>query len=449
MTNKNQKLVQQLVSAALFIAAITMLGFLSVRYKAEIDWTAGNRNTLTAASVQQLKAMQGPVTVYAFVYAADESRRSITQDLERYKRAKPDFSIEFIDPAAQPQKAAEYKVQQPGELVLEFQGRRENLKSTAEDQITAALQRLTFAGEQWVVFLEGHGERSIADAQDQAAFSHFAAVLQDKGLKVRGLNLVKTPSIPENTSVLVIAAPQNQLLAGEIKLIDEYAAKGGDLLWLAEPDRPAGLAPLAKTLGIAWQDGFVIDPVAQQLGLPGGFYVPAEYPENTVTRGLKDLTIFPLARSLTAVKDSGWQAQDLLKTVEGSWLETGHVDADTPIAQDGKDIPGPLTAGLTATRSTKGADGKDHQQRIAAIGDSDFLSNAFLGEQGNQTFGVSLIQWLAARDSQINIDIPKAPDIAMVMPNWAITLIVLFFVIVLPLALLGFGVMRWIVRRRK
>src|SRR5690606_5062608 len=96
--------------------------------------------------------------------------------------------------------------------------RRENLRATTEPAITTALQRLAFSGEQYVVFLEGHGERSTAsDAPD--GFSRFAQVLTDKGLKVQSLNLIETPSIPDNTSVLVLAAPTAKLFDGEIALV--------------------------------------------------------------------------------------------------------------------------------------------------------------------------------------------------------------------------------------
>src|SRR3546814_10627830 len=84
---------------------------------------------------------------------------------------------------------------------------------------------------------------------------------------------------------------------------------------------------------------------------------------------------------------------------------------------DGKDIKGPLTIGATLTRQYKPAaddkEGKPHPQRIALIGDSDFLSNAYLAQLGNQQLGLNVIQWLASRDAQLNIDVPKAPDTSL------------------------------------
>lgn len=446
--NKKNQIAQQLISAVLFLAVIVMLGWLSSRYKAEFDWTAGNRNTLTEASEKQLAAMPDEIKVIAFAYSSSDDRRALEQDLQRYTRVKKNIVVEFIDPAAQPQKVREYNVQQPGEVVLEYQGRRENLRGTTEQLMTTALQRLSYSGEQWVVFLEGHGERSTTDTQSQSSISAFAQALTAKGLKVQPLNLVKSAKVPDNTSVLVIASPESQLLEGEIKIVNEYVEKGGNLLWLADPDFSPGLAPLAKALGISWQNGFAIFPEYQLLGTGHpGFYAATDYPPNAVTQGLEQVTLFPLVRSLTHSKDAGWQAQELLKSSEAAWLETGKIEGGVQL--DPTDVPGPLTIGLTLTRDVKGADGKPKPQRVALVGDADFLANAYVGELGNQQLGLNLVQWLATRDSQLNIDIPKAPDVSLFLPGWGLTLIVVGFVVALPLLLLGWGVARWIVRRRK
>jgi len=86
---------------------------------------------------------------------------------------------------------------------------------------------------------------------------------------------------------------------------------------------------------------------------------------------------------------------------------------------------------------------------VVVIGDADFISNAYLGQLGNQQLGLNAVQWLAARDNQMNIDIPKAPDVNLFLPDWAIALLAGGFVLVLPLLLIGIGIGRWISRRRK
>ncbi|HSW15549.1 MAG TPA: GldG family protein [Solimonas sp.] len=448
MTRK-QTLIQQLISGVLFLAVIGLIGGLSLRYKREFDWTAGNRNTLTEASEKQLKAMPGPITFTVFAPSGADVRRDVETDLGRYRRAKADIKLDYIDPSANPQKVKEYNVSSIGEIVVEYQGRRESLRATTEPVITSALQRLAYGGEQWVVFLEGHGERSLEDAQNPATYARYAQLLQEKGLKLRTLNLVKESRIPDNSSVLVIAAPKSQPLAGELQVIKEYVDKGGNLLWLVDPEQPAGLDELAQALGVAWQDGVAIFPEYEAIGTGHpGFFAAIGYPQNPVTQGFDQITLFPFARSLAANPVAGWTLAPLLMSTESSWLETGDL-AGGHVALDDHDVKGPLTIGLTLTREHKGADGKLMTQRVALVGDSDFLANNYLGEVGNQQLGLNLAQWLASRDAQLNINVPKAPDTSLLLPGWATITVAVGFILLLPLALLGWGVGRWMIRRRR
>ncbi len=496
---KSKKLLQQIINALLIAIVLGLLGWLSVHYKIEADWTANHRNTLTEGSQKLLKSLSDPVKFVDFDYANSDTRTDVQQWVDRYKRFKKDVTVEFVDPSREPGKVKEYNVQQPGELVLEYQGRREHLSALSEVTITGALQRMTDSGDHFIVFLQGHGERSLeADGKD-TAFDQFVTALTDKGLKAAPLNLVKTPKIPDNAAALVIASPTQKLLDGEIKIINDWVAGGGNLLWLTDPDQPAGLDALAKTLNITWLNGFAVFPDYEALGTGSpGVYVATDYPPNPVTQGFTDITAYPLTRALSwdkdAAKAAGWDVQPLLTTNANAWLETGKMEGAVKFDEKDGDKPGPLTIGLTLTREikapsatetkadantsgTKPADAaadaksaadkpaadaakadaaksgddsaKPHTQRVVLLGDSDFLSDANLPALGNKQLGLNIVQWLASRDSQLNIDVPKAPDASLFLPGWATWVIGIGYTLLLPALLLGYGVMRWLVRRRR
>lgn len=464
--NRKQILLQQLITAVLFVGVLGMVGWLSNKYTLEADWTAGNRNTLTEPSRKLLATLGAPITFKVFIYPRSELRPALEADVRRYQRVKEDITLEFVDPSTNPQQVREYNIQRPGEVVVEYQGRRENLSSTTEQAITTALQRLAHSGERWIVFLEGHGERSIEDA-GQNGYSEFAAFLRDKGLKVRSLNLATTPQVPDNTAALVIAAPERPLLDGEVKLLGKYVSEGGNLLWLADPvaggrDPVASLEPLARALNVAWQKGTGIMLESASLGLPPYVYITTQYPQNPVTHDFPENALFPLVRGLTYKSDpEGWTAQPLLTTREEAWLETGKLEGELAMEPNDGDTAGPLTLGVTLTRELKAPapeapkDGEaaaatppPKAQRAALVGDSDFLANGYLGQLGNSLLGLNLAQWLASRDEQLNIDIPKAPDTSITIPGWGMYALSFGFVLLLPALLLGFGVTRWVIRRR-
>jgi ABC-type uncharacterized transport system involved in gliding motility auxiliary subunit len=126
------------------------------------------------------------------------------------------------------------------------------------------------------------------------------------------------------------------------------------------------------------------------------------------------------------------------------------------------DTAGPLTLAVTLTRQVETpapAEGEEKPegdaeatpgkpQRVALVGDSDFLSNGYVGQLGNSLLGLNFAQWLASRDEQLNIDVPKAPDTSLVIPPWGLYAIYIGFAFLLPAVLLGFGITRWVIRRR-
>lgn len=461
---KNRILAQQLLSGLLFIAAIVLVGWLSVQHDFKLDWTAGKRNTLTPASQKLLAAMPQPIKFTAFSYPGSEDRANIEFVVDKYKAFKNDIEIDFVDPAANPQKVRDYQVSYAGEVFVEYQGRREPLQTLDEPSITMALQRLSSTSDQWVVFIQGHGERSPEDAQSQGGFGNFAQALRDRGLKVQSVDLVQSPRIPDNTAVLVLASPTSALLPGEVKLIQDYLAGGGDLLWLSDPDTEPGLDALAADLGISWHKGFAVFADYQLVGTGDPrIFAATGYPPGPITSSLNQITLFPLVRAFDIHMADGWLAQPMLRTNDNAWSETqplGEGTASVSLDEAAGDIPGPLTIGATLTRDAPKADAppadeaagpandKPKQQRVVIVGDSDFLSNSALEQVGNRTLGLNAVQWLASRDAQIDIDVPKAPDADLFLPNWALATIAGLFTLALPLVLLVVGVGRWALRRR-
>lgn len=470
ISGKAASRVQQWLSIAFILLVAGLLAWLSTRYSHSFDWTANNRNSITEASRRQLEAMPEPIKVTAWIFPDKAIRQSISEKFAPYQQHKKDLTIEFIDPAKQPGKARELNVNSSGEVFIEYQGRRESLTALSEQTITTALQRLAYAGERWIVFLRGHGERDLT-SEDQAGYLQLDKLLKDKGLKARGLNLADTPSIPENTSVLVLASPQRKLLPGEVKLIQDYVERGGNLLWMADPDTLAGLEGLAKTLQVEWQNGTLIYPDYQLLGTEHpGIALVMDYQDHAINYALTDITVFPFARALKGVKDSGWTQQPFLTTPERTWSDTGDVkEGEIRYNQKDGDVLGPFMLGLAMDRIAPEAEKGDKpmpltpeglakaekesaskpHQRVVVMGDSDFASNAFLTTLGNQQLALNVVQWLSNRDAQISIDIPKAPDNKLFLAPWAPMIYGLLFVLVLPALMIAVGVGRWWVRRRR
>ncbi len=431
---------QNIIFILLFLIFMAMLAWLGQRYNVSIDLTENNRNTLSPASVELLKKIDGPISITSFVGKSEKIKKFI----RRYQHYKKDITLTFIDPDIEPQLARENGVRVKGELVLRYGDRRENLQVLTEQVMSNILQRLARSAERYIVFLEGHGERSPRGRANYDV-SDWATQLQARGLNTQTINLGVTQKIPSNAAVLVIAAPQVDLLPGEMSIISRYLAKGGNLLWLSDPGELHGLGVLAEQLGIEFLPGMIVDPTTQRLGLDDPrITVIAEYGTQAVTNNFANLTLFPQASAIDLVEGSEWQAEPFLITAADSWSETGPLQGELAL-DAGEDVPGPLTLGVSLTRSQ--STDTPQEQRIIVIGDGDFLSNQYLGNAGNQDLGLNLINWLSRDDVFLDIPVKTATDLSLDLSPATAGFIGLVFIL-LPIALLIIGFLIWRRRRR-
>jgi len=458
MKKTSARRFQRTLNTVLIFVVVGLAAFVSTRYKVELDWTYGNRNTLTAGSQAQLAQMPEEIKFLIFDYPGTEGRTEIAAMIARYQRFKKNVVLEYVDPGAEPVRAREYNVTQPGQAVVEYKGRHESLVQMSETVISNVLQRLADSTERYVLFVRGHGERStdVAVGKTQFDISQLGEALTQKGLKVLPLDLLNTPRIPENAAALVLASPTQSLADGEVTLINDFVKNGGNLFWITDPDYPVAMGDLDKTLGIRWQEGTVIFANYAQLGSPSpAVFFTNSYPPNAVTQEFKSLTAFPLARSIefdtqNVPKAEGWTYVPIVKTKDDAWLEKNKLEGEVKFNPEAGDLPGPLTIGLTMTRDIPPTEDQPKRvQRIALFGDGDFLSDLMLSRYGNKQLATTIVQWVSSRDAQINIDVPVAPDVSLFLPPWAYWLYGAGFTAIIPLLLLTFGVGRWLIRRRQ
>jgi ABC-type uncharacterized transport system involved in gliding motility auxiliary subunit len=447
--------LENLAFVALFLGVVALLAFLSTRYHLQLDWTAGGRNTLSEASQALLGRLEGPITVTAYA-TGDPILRDRIQDLvDRYRRQKADIALGFVDPATAPDRVRELAITVDGELLIEYRGRREHVESHTEQAFTNALQRVARGGERRLVFLTGHGERDPRGRANHD-LGDWGQQLERRGLQVESLNLAETREVPAATTVLVIAGPRVGLLPGETELVRGYLARGGSLLWLADPGGLQGLDALAEDLGVEFRPGTIVDPTTQHFAIDNpAMALVTRYPPHESTEGFDMITVFPLAAPVAARDGAAWEARPLLTTSPNAWAETGELRGEVAF-DPGNDLQGPLEIGVALSRPRPGEgaastppDAAGPAQRVVVIGDGDFLSNAYLGNGGNLDLGMSLASWLASDDVLIAVPTKTAPDLSLALSETAILVIGFGFLLVLPLGLAAAGVAIWYRRRKR
>ena len=352
------------------------------------------------------------------------------------------ISLEIINPDISPDLVRKLKVTNYGEVVVEYEGRNEHIAQLKEQTLTSTLQRLLRQGERQLLFISGHGERK-PNGQANFDWNIFIQRLNKKGIQTGIIKLNETPHIP-NVSALVIVSPQISYLPGEVKIIVDYVNAGGNLIWVREPgDSLHGLQPLADMLGINFIPGTIVDPTAQMMNVNDpSFALVTSYPSHAITRDFQYMTIFPKAVSISHDKlTPKWDGTAFLKTVNRSWSETGELKGAVDYNAD-KDFVGPLTIGLALSRKED-----KNKQRIVILGDGDFLSNSYVGNQGNLNIGHNIINWVSNDDNFISIPSSSSVDSQIVITDLMGAIIGLLFLILLPLGLLISGGLVWHKRR--
>ncbi len=435
----------QIAGASFILLVLVVAGlmlWLGNLYYWETDLTRSGRNSLSQASISVLQKMDKPLAITAYASVRGEQRLAIKKLVESYKRYKRDINLVFIDPDSNPQKIRAAGIQYDGQLILEYDGTSKLLTQLSEETMTNTITQLGHKGDRWILFLSGHGERSI-DRQANFDVSAWAQQLRKRGFQARSLLLSETPTIPGNASLLVIAGPQSRLLEGEIKIIDRYIEKGGHLLWLHDPGKTFGLDRILERIDLEFHPGVIVDPLSQLLTGSATAIVVGKYGPHPIVRNFSDNTVFPSACGIDLQKSKIWKQSVLLDTRQQAWSETGKLHSKSQ-RDKGIDIPGPLNIGIAATRELdKG------EQRIVVICDGDFLSNTFLGNAGNLELGMGITNWLSHDDTYVNIPVSTVTDAKLNLSVTSQNIMAVIFVLLMPGILVATGLTIWFRRRRR
>ena len=423
----------------LFVLALVVI-VASYHYRYVSDWTRIGKHSLTLASKEILKQLPNTIEVNAYLARTHPARSQVVEFIERYQRYHKNLQLAIIDPANEPQHVRDNDIKE-GELVINYQGRKERVEKLLESSFSTALARLARNEQRFIVFVTGHGERSPNRSANHDV-SDWSKTLRARGLKVQEINLSETRAIPDNTAVLIIASPQLSYLNNEIKLIARYLSSGGNLLWLSDPEEPIELKPLADLIGVDKIPGTVVDPASLSNGLDNpALLLATSYPAHDSLASFNLTTLFVYASAYVARQGSEFNATTLVRSSDNAWSETSKLEGNVGL-DDGLDFPGPLPLVLALERHQA-----NQQQRVVISGDGDFLANAYLGNAGNQDFGVRLVEWLASAEEMINIPARISPDNSLDLKRWQIVVIGFGFLVVIPAGLILNGILVW--KKRK
>ena len=459
--------IQNIIFYVLFLVVIGLLAWLGKTYQVDVDFTQSQQNSLHSSTQKLLKKIKEPLKLTAFVPDDAVVHSALKKLVNKYKKYKKDTELEFVNPDLDPQRAKLEGIAYSGLVKLNLGERSEIVKTVDEQTMINALQRLSREKPRLATFIEGHGERSPL-VDNSTGFSTLSNVLEKKGFQFQPHNILRSQSIPTDTSLVVIAAPQKDYLEGEVKILLDYLKQGGNLLWLHEPGSLHGLDDIEQYLSLELQEGTLVDAnlaLQEMLGIKHPAVIAVvDYGSSALTTDLSAHTIFPFptaviqdeaeqkaqeADNTENGKQERWKYEAFLITLGTSWLESGEIQGNVKF-DDEADKPGPLSIGMSLSRSEPNkTDAAKVEQRVIVLGDSDFMSNSFIGQGSNLELASNLFNWLGEDDELLSIKAVTASDTTLDMPGWALYSSALFFLLGLPILLLFVGTVRWLKRRKR
>lgn len=439
--------VNALLYTLVFVGVLGLLNYLSARHHKRWDLSEAQVFSLSPQSSKVVAGLDKPLELLAFV---EGGINPAVEDLLRsYAEASPKTSFRMIDPDRDPVTAEQKKITRMNSVWIGYGDQDTVVTEPSEETITNALIKVTRATKTMVCFVEGHGEPDFGDAESPKGYAEVKRALENENYAVKKVLLANVDKVPAECNLVLAAGATKPYVENEVKALGDYLNGGGRLLLLLPPRQGQELKPLLAEWGVTAGDDVVVDQVMRLFQGPaiGLEPITKTYSPHEITEQIKDITVFPMTRSLTSAGNpkQGVQVTELVKTSPSSWAETDMegLFERRQVSQDaGVDKAGPVSVAVAVEDTNK--EGPGANARLVAFGSSEFLSNKnLLGSNYNSELFLNSVGWLAGQSDLVSIR-PRSIRASRVQFTQEQGTVIFFLsVLLIPELLLVLGITVW------
>lgn len=429
------------------LAVVTVVNVLANRYDKSYDATANKRYSLSEQTVKIVKGLKQDATITYF----DQATRfhDAKDKLDLYGNLSPKVRVEYVDPDKKPEVAREAGVKSYGTTIVQIGTRKNEAKSTSEEDITGAFIRDLKRTTRTVCFVTGSGEHRIDDTS-RDGYSAFKDVLGKDNYETKSIDLLQAAAVPADCTVVVVGGPSGDYQQPEVDALKKLIEDGGRAMFLLDPPLKMGhdevadndaLMSVLSGWGVTPDKDLILDmnPIGQLAGLGPQVALVTTYDAQPIVNDMKGTaTGFPITRSLET-KNGDKTTVDKLFDTSSSSLSTTKLDSPRIDPSDPKNKKGPMTIAAAGSYQT----GKENSQgRFVVVGSSEWAANSFITFNGNRDLALNAMNWLSSDEDLISIR-PKAPEdqrltMTQSQEHWMI--IISQFVFPLAVVIVGFSV---------
>jgi ABC-type uncharacterized transport system involved in gliding motility auxiliary subunit len=434
------------------LAVVTTANVLANRYDKTFDATANKRYSLSEQTAKIVKGLKEDANITYF----DQSTRfgPAKDALQLYAGLSPKVHVEYVDADKKPQLAREAGVKNYGTTIVQIGAKREEAKSTSEEDITAAFIRAMKTGARTVCYVTGSGEHQF-DETDRSGYSRLRDLLVKEEYNSKPISLLQKAEVPSDCTVVVIAGPTADYQQQAVEALKKYVEEGGRALFLLGPPLKIGrleiadndaLAGLLQSWGVTLNKDLILDqnPIGQLAGFGPQVALVTSYDRHAIVNDMKgSATGFPFVRSMEVKNSDKTIVEKLFDSSESS-LATTKLNSPQVDTSDPKNKKGPLTIAAAGSYQT----GKENAPgRFVVIGSADWAANSFLPFNGNRDLALNTINWLASDEDLISIRPKERDDRRVTMTRSQLNWVGITSLGILPLGIVFAGVTVWWRRR--
>jgi ABC-type uncharacterized transport system involved in gliding motility auxiliary subunit len=434
------------------LVGLTCVNVLAVHYEKTFDWTSEKLNSLSDQSIKAAKSLKQE-TQLLLLYRDEQKQgenvqRGVRDLANMYLNQNAMIKFSAYNALQRPDLAEQYEYKTGPFAFYAIQGAQKvQIDQPTEEGVTHALMKFGRDHKKIIYFVMGHGERDL-NAKDEDGLSD----LKDDLLisyEVKPLILYQSGNkIPDDADEVAIVRPQQQYLETELQALRDYAKGGGHLFIALDPGLKQNLAQLTKTLGVEFDNDFILDLRSQVIKSGPATVLGSVFSKtNDITKAFDNgmYAIFFTASSVKRAPDapSSIQFDDIVQTDQRTMAIAELKDQVTYKPN------GPHTLGVWATGRLSGQTEATQPKPFSAVvfGDSDFISNRIFHDNLNRDLSLNAFSSLANDKDLVSIRAkePKATKLEMTTQGFMILL--LGFLLPLPLAMFLTGGVAWWRRR--
>ena len=435
----------------LSIVLVVSVNFLAVRHNKTGDFTEEKLNSLSDQSLQLLKNLDQDLSVKVFYRGqeAAEEKQKAKSSLDTFLENSSKLKVQYFDSYVDILDVQKYLNDLPDKdsalvfVFAEYGDKKVKIDPPyGEEQITAALIKVTRKGEKKIYFTAGHGERDI-ESVNADGLKMFKTALEEASFVVLPLNLIEKGGVPEDASVVVVAGPTTQFQDGELNWLRDYAKKGGHLIIALDPGQRHNLANLTKTFGVEFANNYILNEYNQLLGRGAASAIGLMFdPGNEITKPFptgRNYAVFDLASEIRPAMDRvpTLTVSEIIKTDKNSFTINELVKTAKP--NNRKDFS--VAIAVSGKINDQAAD-----FQAVVFGDSDFMTNKAFDQGLNRDLAMNSVATLANEKDLISIRAKQAKGTKMSLTRTT-QLAVIFGGMALPLILLITSGVVWFRRR--